>query len=84
MKRSGFPISLDKTEWPTDVITFLGILLDGRNYVLVIPIEKKQKAEFLLKKMIDSTKATVRDLQALCGYLNFLGKVIHPGRVFTQ
>ena len=33
--------------------------------------------------MIDRKKTTVKDLQSLCGYLNFLNKVIFPGRVFT-
>ena len=26
----------------------------------------------------------IKDLQALCGFLNFLNKVIFPGRTFTQ
>ena len=34
--------------------------------------------------MIDKSKVTVKDLQILCGYLNFLGKAIVPGRTFTR
>ena len=75
----GFPISLDKTQWASEVITFLGVLLNGHQYVLSIPLEKKQKAEHLLDKMLNKTKSTVKDLQALCGYLNFLGRAVNPG-----
>ena len=41
----GFPIALEKTEWASQVTVFLGILLDGKNYTLSIPLEKRQKAE---------------------------------------
>ena len=36
----GFPIALEKTEWANEIIVFLGILLDGRHYILSVPIEK--------------------------------------------
>ena len=63
---------------------FLGIILDGVFMLLAIPDEKRTKAVYLLNKMKDKKKATVRDLQVLCGYLNFLKKAIHPGRAFTR
>ena len=34
--------------------------------------------------MIQKKKATVKELQSLCGYLNFLCKAIYPGRTFAQ
>ena len=36
----GCPVAFDKTEWATDKIIFLGILLDGKNHRLTVPIEK--------------------------------------------
>ena len=83
-EKIGFPIAMDKTEWATEVITFLGILLDGIHFVLRLPVEKKERAEYLLKLMMDKKKATVKEMQVLCGYLNFLCKAIYPGRVFTR
>ena len=80
----GFPIAMEKMEWATEVLTFLGIFLDGRHYVLSIPLEKRDKAISLLNKMLRKNKTTIWDLQALCGYLNFLGKAIYLGRVFTR
>ena len=78
------PVADDKTEWGCEVIVFLGILLDGRTYRLGVPLNKREKAIKLLKLMLDKKKATVKQLQALCGYLNFLGKAIFPGRTFTR
>ena len=34
----GMPIAAEKTEWATELIIFLGILLDGRNLRLAIPL----------------------------------------------
>ena len=36
----------------------------------------------LLKRK--SSKATLLELQKICGFLNFLGKCVIPGRAFTQ
>ena len=80
----GFPIAIEKTEAASEVITFLGILLNGHWYVLSLPIEKKERAEYLLQSMLARNKTRIRDLQALCRYLNFLGRVIYPGHVFTR
>ena len=52
--------------------------------MLRLPIEKKDKALSILQKMLDRKKATVRELQELCGYLNFLSKAIFPGRPFIR
>ena len=78
------PVAVEKTEWRTMVIVFLGILLDRRRLILSIPIEKQQKALNLLKGVTESKKITVKDLQVLTGYLNFLSRAIFPGRTFTR
>ena len=43
------PIALEKTEWESDLMVFLGILLDGRNHLLAIPEAKRVKTTNLLK-----------------------------------
>ena len=80
----GFPVSEDKTEWASELMIFLGILLDGRNFLLGVPSEKKERAIYLLKTMIDQKKAMVKELQVLCGFLNFISKAIFPGRAFMH
>ena len=34
--------------------------------------------------MIHKRKSTVKELQSLCGFLNFIGKAVFPGRTFTR
>ena len=80
----GVPISEEKTEWSLTRIVFLGVLLDGVWMFLAIPDENCRKAINLLCCIIDKKKCTVRELQSLCGYLNFLNKAIYPGRVFMR
>ena len=79
-----FPVAMDKTEYATSQIVFLGIILDGVRHLLVIPEEKRIKALNLLLWIESKPKTTVRSLQQLAGILNFLHKAIVPGRVFTR
>lgn len=68
----GVPISEEKTEWVSESVVFLGILLNGKFMILSIPEDKRQKAISLLRNLVGRSKATVKELQTLCGYLNFL------------
>ena len=80
----GVPVSIEKNERVCNAIVFLGILLDGHLYVLVIPQQKKEKALTLQNLMLDKKSATVHELQGLAGLLNFLHRAIVPGRAFTR
>ena len=40
----GCPVASEKTEWGTEIITFLGVLLNGHSKHLLIPEDKKNKA----------------------------------------
>ena len=83
-KNINLPVSLDKTEWACEKLVFLGILLDGKNLVFSIPVDKRDRAIRLLNYFTNKKKATVKQLQFLTGYLNFLTKAIFPGRAFTR
>ena len=80
----GVPIAHEKTEWGCIQLVFLGILMDGEYLILGIPEDKRTKAINLLTLMVSKKKATVKELQALCGYLNFITKAVFPGKAFTQ
>ena len=75
---------MNKTEWATPIITFLGILLNGNTFTLSIPVEKRLKAQNLLMHAIQKRKVTIHFIQKLTGTLNFLNKAIIPGRTFTR
>ena len=51
---------------------------------MAIPEEKRNRAVATLNGFIDHKKATVKELQQLCGYLNFLNRAVVPGRAFTR
>ena len=80
----GCPISQDKTEWATQLIVFLGVLLNGRLKLLSILVDKRIKATNLLNLAIDQRKVTIKFIQQLTGTLTFLQKALVPGRVFTR
>ena len=81
-----FPLSEDKMETATMRLVFLGLLVDTVKQMIMLPKEKLQKGITLLTEMLNkkSRKVTIHDLQKLCGFLNFLGKAVVPGRAFTR
>ena len=80
-----FPVAIEKTEWASNIIIFLGLLIDLINQVVCIPVSKVDRARQLIGEVLGSKKhkATVLQIQRLAGFLNFLCKVVIPGRTFT-
>ena len=79
-----FPVAKEKTEWASVRIVFLGVLLDGDNFRLCVPEEKRLKALNLVQNKADRKKAKIQELQHLTGTLNFLCRILHPGRTFMR
>ena len=80
-----FPVALEKTFWADTLMTFLGMLIDTKNQLILIPSEKISKAQAQINRILNSRrrKATVLQIQQLCGLLNFLCRAIVPGRPFS-
>ena len=51
-ERINFPIALEKTEWASERITFLGLLIDAMARRVCIPLEKINKAKDLMNEML--------------------------------
>ena len=79
-----FPVSMEKTQWGTHVIVFLGLLIDTINQRVRIPADKIQNTISMIDYVKNRKKITLLNLQQLCGTLNFLCKCIVPGRAFTR
>ena len=81
-----FPVSLEKNEYATTQITFLGLLIDTIKQLIMLPREKIEKGTQLIMNILakKSNKVIVHESQKLCGFLNFLGRAIVPGRAFTR
>ena len=80
----GVPVAIEKTEWVNTIVVFLGILLKGETLILSIPLDKQMKALNMLNLLLSKRKTTVKQLQVLTSYLNFLTKAVVPGRMFTR
>ena len=78
------PVALEKTEWADFIVVFLGILLNGKNMTLSLPVNKQVKVLRLLNDITGKKRVKVKNLQVLTGYLNFLTKAIFAGRTFTR
>ena len=81
-----FPVSEEKTYWGTTQLSFLGLLINMVLYQILIPREKVQLAQDIIMDMLArvSKKKTLKELQRLCGILNFFDKCIIPARTFTR
>ena len=81
-----FPVSLEKTFWGTQLLTFLGLLIDTVNQRICIPVDKLEKAITLISYFLNkkNKKITLLQLQQLTGFLNFLCRCVVPGRAFVR
>ena len=81
-----FPVSDEKTFWATELLAFLGLLIDTANQLISIPVDKIHRAKLQLISMLErkSKKVTLLELQRLAGFLNFLCRAVVPGRAFTR
>ena len=79
-----FPVSIEKTFWGTTLLTFLGLLIDTAQQIVAIPADKVLRATELIQEIVSKRKVTVRMLQKVCGFLNFLCRCVVPGRAFTR
>ena len=81
-----FPVSIEKTVWGDTWIIFLGLLINAVQKLICIPEDKITRAIQLIDDILNQKKhkATVHQIQKLCGFLNFIGRGIVPGRAFTR
>ena len=80
----GVPLAPDKTEGPSNVISFLGIELDTINMLASLPQDKVDKFLVIIHEFLTARSATLKKIQSLCGMLNFACSIILPARAFTR
>ena len=81
-----FPVSLEKTYWSSETLCFLGLLIDAIHQFVSIPVDKVKRATDMIQEILGkrNKKITVKQIQKLCGFLNFICQCIVPGRAFTR
>ena len=80
----GLPLAAEKTVLPTTNITFLGLNIDSNKQTIGVPLDKVNRAQIALEKLISARKIKVRQIMSLAGLLNFICKVIPAGRPFLR
>ena len=83
-KTIGIPIAEGKTQGPSQVLEFMGILLDTVKMEARLPPDKIAKLNACLNEFERKKSCTLKELQSLIGTLNFACKVVPPGRPFLQ
>lgn len=74
----------DKTEGPSQILTFAGIELDCIKNEARLPKEKVEKSLSAIRILLGRRKVSLKELQSLIGLLNFACSVVVPGRVFLR
>ncbi|XP_078356424.1 uncharacterized protein LOC144641267 [Oculina patagonica] len=80
----GVPMAPEKTEGPSQILTFAGIELDCVKNEARLPKEKVEKSLSAIRVFLGKRKVSLKELQSLIGLLNFACSVVVPGRVFLR
>lgn len=80
----GFQISWRKVMGPSQVITFLGIVIDTRDCTLSLSGDKVKKLKDKLSWFQSKKRASKRQLQSLAGSLNWACQAVRGGRYFLR
>ena len=80
----GVPVSHEKTEGPTTLVTYLGLGIDSIRQAIYVPPAKIPPLLELINHALGKHKITLRELQSLVGSLAFVTKAIPGGRAFCR
>ncbi|XP_053382340.1 uncharacterized protein LOC128549528 [Mercenaria mercenaria] len=80
----GIPIKAEKTEYPAQVMSFMGLELDSVEMEARLPNDKLYKLRTLLQQYTKRRKVKLVERQSLLGLLNFCCSVVLPGRSFMR
>ena len=80
----GIPIKMEKTHFPTSVLTIYGIEVDSNALECRLPQAKLDKIRTKLQEVKYRKKITLKELQSLIGLLNYACLVVVPGRAFLR
>ena len=78
------PTVASKTLGPSQVLEFMGVVLDSNRMEARLPADKLARIQQLLDSFTDRRSARLLDLQSLIGTLQFACRVVVPGRTFLQ
>ena len=80
----GLTVNPEKTEGPTEQITFLGIVINSNNQTLSCPPSRVQEIKDILKATLLRSFLKRKQAESLIGKLSFAAKVLPGARPFTR
>lgn len=80
----GLPLAPEKTVLPSCCVEFLGYEIDTSEEIIRLPNDKILKGIKLLEDLLYNKYATLQELQAVAGFLNFACAVMVPGRAYMN
>jgi hypothetical protein len=83
-KRLGIPTAPHKTEGPSTIMEYLGIVLDSDLMQARLPSNKLVRIASILADVAGQKSVTKRELLSLLGHLNFACRVVIQGRTFMS
>ena len=84
LQELGLPEAEDKLQPPTQVIKWLGIIIDSAALTLSIPIDKVDAVLQQVNTYQNRKYITKKQLQSLLGHLLFVAKCVRPARVLAS
>ena len=78
------PIAAHKTVHPCTELTFLGYQIDSVRMLVSIPKEKIDSYSVDIRKLMETSSTTLREIKSLIGKLQFVVNVITAGRCFIR
>ncbi len=78
----GLQESIEKAVSPTTKMSFLGILFDTETMTMSIDSSRLTEILNMLEEWHSRDRATRKEIESLVGHLNFIAKVVRPGRKF--
>jgi hypothetical protein len=80
----GVPIAQEKTEGPSQVLTYLGLEINTTLRQVRVPSGTILATRGAIERALGANKLTLQQVQSLIGSLGFLCKAIRPGRAFLR
>lgn len=84
LRSLGFGISWEKCVSPTNCLTYLGVASNSLEMSVSVPPDKMDRRHSELNFFKAKKRATLKQIQRLCGILAHVSKVVKGGRTFSH
>lgn len=78
------PLAPDKCVAPCKELVYLGLVIDVTNMCIKLPDDKVKRCEKAILALLPKKKVRLREIQEICGLLQFACRAIVPGRAFLR